>query len=126
MAVNGQWSGDARRRRLRHGICQENSPQTLLALGLSVSAVGTLGIGWSTSVIFTMLLLVINGFFYPTIHIGINTMILNNTEGPYIGRVGGALTPIYMGMMVLGMSIGDCSKTSCPCSPFMRLAHSCS
>ncbi|MGC6587153.1 MFS transporter [Paenibacillus sp. FSL W7-1279] len=85
-------------------------PQTLLALGLSVSAVGTLGIGWSTSVIFTMLLLVINGFFYPTIHIGINTMILNNTEGPYIGRVGGALTPIYMGMMVLGMSIGGLLK----------------
>lgn len=37
-------------------------------------------------------------------------MILNNTEGPYIGRVGGALTPIYMGMMVLGMSIGGLLK----------------
>ncbi|KOR89679.1 MFS transporter [Paenibacillus solani] len=85
-------------------------PQTLLALGLTVSAVGNLGIGWSTSIMFTLLLLVLNGFFYPTIHIGINTLILNNTEGPYIGRVGGALTPIFMGMMVLGMSLGGLLK----------------
>ncbi|KOP67986.1 MFS transporter [Bacillus sp. FJAT-18019] len=85
-------------------------PQTLLALGLTVSAVGNLGIGWSTSIMFTVLLLVLNGFFYPTIHIGINTLILNNTEGPYIGRVGGALTPIFMGMMVLGMSLGGLLK----------------
>lgn len=85
-------------------------PQTLLALGLSVSAIGNLGIGWSTSIMFTLLLLVLNGFFYPTIHIGINTLILNNTEGPYIGRVGGALTPIFMGMMVLGMSLGGLLK----------------
>ncbi|OME94992.1 MFS transporter [Paenibacillus lautus] len=86
------------------------TPQALLALGLTVSAVGNLGIGWSTSIIFTLLLLVLNGFFYPSIHIGINTLILNNTDGPYIGRVGGTLTPIFMGMMVLGMSLGGLLK----------------
>lgn len=86
------------------------TPQTLLALGLTVSAIGNLGIGWSTNIMFTLLLLVLNGFFYPAIHIGINTLILNNAEGPYIGRVGGALTPIFMGMMVLGMSLGGLLK----------------
>ncbi|GAB6931074.1 MFS transporter [Paenibacillus sp. JCM 10914] len=91
-------------------LAKKISPQSLLALGLIVSALGNLGIGWSTSIFFTLLLQVINGFFNPTIHIGINTLILTNTEGPYIGRVSGALTPIFMGMMVIGMSLGGLLK----------------
>ncbi|AWP27351.1 MFS transporter [Paenibacillus glucanolyticus] len=91
-------------------LAKRISPQSLLALGLTVSALGNLGIGWSTSILFTLLLQVVNGFFYPTIHIGINTLILKNTENAYIGRVGGALTPIFMGMMVIGMSLGGLLK----------------
>ncbi|MEX3617327.1 MFS transporter [Paenibacillus glucanolyticus] len=91
-------------------LAKRISPQSLLALGLTVSALGNLGIGWSTSILFTLLLQVVNGFFYPTIHIGINTLILTNTENAYIGRVGGALTPIFMGMMVIGMSLGGLLK----------------
>ncbi len=91
-------------------LAKRISPQSLLALGLTVSALGNLGIGWSTSILFTLLLQVVNGFFYPTIHIGINTLILTNTENAYIGRVGGALTPIFMGMMVTGMSLGGLLK----------------
>lgn len=91
-------------------LAKRISPQSLLALGLTISALGNLGIGWSTSILFTLLLQVVNGFFYPTIHIGINTLILTNTENAYIGRVGGALTPIFMGMMVTGMSLGGLLK----------------
>ncbi|OMF78643.1 MFS transporter [Paenibacillus glucanolyticus] len=91
-------------------LAKRISPQSLLALGLTISALGNLGIGWSTSILFTLLLQVVNGFFYPTIHIGINTLILTNTENAYIGRVGGALTPIFMGMMVIGMSLGGLLK----------------
>ncbi|WP_245855577.1 MFS transporter [Paenibacillus rigui] len=86
-------------------------PQTLLAVGLFFISFGTVGIGWSTSVVLTMLLLVLNGLCYPCIHIGIQTMIYQNTEGPFIGRVGGVLTPMFMGMMVIGMSFSGVWKS---------------
>ncbi|EFM10483.1 major facilitator superfamily MFS_1 [Paenibacillus curdlanolyticus YK9] len=81
-------------------------PQLLLASGLFVSAFGTVAIGASTSLPLTIGLQVVTGIFYPCIHIGIQTLILKNTEGAYIGRVGGVLTPMFMGMMVIGMSVG--------------------
>ncbi|QRG65881.1 MFS transporter [Brevibacillus choshinensis] len=79
-------------------------PQTLLAVGLLVSMVSTIGIGWSHSVVLTLILEALSGLFYPCIHVGINTMIMQNTEVDFVGRVGGALSPIFMGMMVVGMS----------------------
>lgn len=93
-------------------VARKVQPQVLLAFGLLVSAVGTIGIGWSTSIPLTLALQVMNGFCYPCIHIGINTMILKNTEGAFIGRVGGVLTPMFMGMMVVGMSFAGALKES--------------
>ncbi|GMX67065.1 hypothetical protein Elgi_63380 [Paenibacillus elgii] len=52
-----------------------------------------------------LLLKATNGLGFPCIHIGINTLILQNTEGSFIGRVGGVLTPMFMGMMVVGMAL---------------------
>ncbi|MFH5184378.1 MFS transporter [Paenibacillus sp. TAB 01] len=80
-------------------------PQALLACGLLVSALGTIGVGWSHNTALTILLQIVCGLSYPSIHIGIQTMIIKNTEAAFIGRVGGALTPIFMGMMVVGMSL---------------------
>lgn len=80
-------------------------PQTLLALGLVVGSLGTIGIGWSISIPFTLFLVAMNGLFFPCIHIGINTLILSNTEEAFVGRVGGVLTPLFMGMMVVGMTV---------------------
>ncbi|CAG7633144.1 hypothetical protein PAESOLCIP111_03450 [Paenibacillus solanacearum] len=85
-------------------------PQTLLALGLLVSSLTTLGIGWSTSIAFTFVLQIINGLFYPCVHIGIQTLLMKHTEGAFIGRVGGAITPVFMGMMVIGMSLAGYLK----------------
>ncbi|WNS45672.1 MFS transporter [Paenibacillus sp. MMS20-IR301] len=79
-------------------------PQTLLALGLLVSAAGTVAVGWSHQAGLTILLQALTGFFYPCIHIGINTLILRNTEAAYMGRVGGIMGPVFMGFMVIGMS----------------------
>ncbi|MEF3302006.1 MFS transporter [Paenibacillus sp. GYB003] len=88
------------------------SPQALLATGLVVSAVGTVGIGWSDSIPLTLALRAVTGFVYPTILVGINTMILRNTEAAFVGRVGGALSPLFMGMMVVGMSAAGALKQS--------------
>lgn len=39
-------------------------------------------------------------------------MILQNTEGSFIGRVGGVLTPMFMGMMVIGMAMAGYLKVA--------------
>ncbi|SMF83359.1 Predicted arabinose efflux permease, MFS family [Paenibacillus uliginis N3/975] len=92
------------------GLASKVKPHILLSIGLVVSALVTVGIGSSTVVIWTIVFEVISGFFYPCIQVGIQTLIMKNTEASYIGRVGGAITPVFMGMMVLGMSFSGYLK----------------
>ncbi|ADO56788.2 MFS transporter [Paenibacillus polymyxa] len=92
------------------GIAKKVQPQLLLATGLLVSTLTTFGVGWSHNIMLTMALQVLSGLFYPCIHIGINTMMMKNAEAAFIGRVGGALSPLFSGMMVVGMSIGGTLK----------------
>jgi MFS transporter, DHA3 family, macrolide efflux protein len=86
------------------------SPQKLLALGIFASMFFTIGVGWSTSVVLTIVLQVLNGMFFPCIHIGINTIILKYTDEAFIGRVNGVLNPLFMGTMVIGMSVSGLVK----------------
>ncbi|KAF6580381.1 MFS family permease [Paenibacillus jamilae] len=92
------------------GVAKKVQPQLLLAAGLLVSTLTTFGVGWSHNIVLTMALQVLSGLFYPCIHIGINTMMMKNAEAAFIGRVGGALSPLFSGMMVVGMSIGGTLK----------------
>ncbi|MFC4410361.1 MFS transporter [Chungangia koreensis] len=91
-------------------LSKKVSPQKLLALGILVSMIATIGIGFSTSAGLTIGLQFINGLFMPCIHIGINTLILKNTEEAFVGRVNGVLNPMFMGMMVIGMSVSGLIK----------------
>jgi MFS transporter, DHA3 family, macrolide efflux protein len=86
------------------------SPQKLLALGIFASMIFTFGVGWSTSIPLTITLQVLNGMFFPCIHIGINTLILKNSEEAFVGRVNGVLNPLFMGTMVIGMSASGLLK----------------
>ncbi|WP_068776146.1 MFS transporter [Paenibacillus sp. FJAT-26967] len=92
------------------GVAKKVQPQVLLASGLVVSAFCTIGAGASTVTLLTMMIQIISGFFYPCIQVGIQTLIIRNTESTYIGRVGGAITPVFMGMMVIGMSVAGYLK----------------
>lgn len=92
------------------GIAKRIQPQFLLAAGLLVSALCTVGVGASTLVSVTLLLQIISGLFYPCIQVGIQTMLIRNTEGAFMGRVGGAITPIFMGMMLVGMGLSGYLK----------------
>ncbi len=91
-------------------LSKKISPQVLLMIGISVSMIGTIIIGYSTNVVLTIILQFINGLFLPCIQIGINTLILKNTETAFIGRVNGVLSPMFMGTMVIGMSISGMLK----------------
>jgi MFS transporter, DHA3 family, macrolide efflux protein len=94
------------------GIAKKVSPQALLAAGMVASMVTTIGVGWSTSIPLTIALQAVAGLFFPCIHVGINTLMLTNAEQAYIGRVGGVLNPMFMGMMVVGMSLAGFLKPS--------------
>jgi MFS family permease len=84
-------------------LARKVKPHILLAAGLLVSALCTLGVGASTVIFLSILLQIISGLFYPCVQVGIQTLIIKNTEAAFMGRVGGAITPIFMGMMVIGM-----------------------
>ncbi|MFD0828261.1 MFS transporter [Neobacillus sp. M.A.Huq-85] len=86
------------------GLAKKTPPQILLALGMSVCAIGFFVMGVSDQLWLTLTAQFISGLFMPCIHIGINTMILQNTEAAFIGRVNGILNPMFMGTMVISMS----------------------
>lgn len=85
-------------------------PQRLLMLGMLANAVGLCIIGFSTSLTITLVAQLATGLFFPCIQIGINTLILQNTDADYIGRVNGTLSPLFSGAMVLTMSISGVLK----------------
>ncbi|WP_423409085.1 MFS transporter [Heyndrickxia sp. MSNUG] len=93
------------------GISRKVSPQILLAIGLTASAIGFIGMGMSTAFWLTLTAQFFSGLFMPCIHIGINTMILQNTEEAFIGRVNGILNPVFMGAMIITMSASGWIKS---------------
>ncbi|MBY0123683.1 MFS transporter [Bacillus sp. S/N-304-OC-R1] len=86
------------------------APQRLLVIGMLANAIGMSVIGFSTVLPITLAAEFLNGLFFPCIQIGINTMILQNTKGEFIGRVNGTLSPLFTGSMVLTMSLSGVLK----------------
>ncbi len=86
------------------GISKKVSPQILLALGMSACAIGFFVMGISKLFWLTLAAEFFSGLFNPAIQIGINTLILKNTDAAFIGRVNGILNPIFMGTMVVMMT----------------------
>jgi MFS family permease len=95
---------------LTMGAAKKVVPQKLLVFGMTVSAFGFLIMGLSTQLWLTLAAEFIIGLVMPCIHIGINTMILQNTEANFVGRVNGILTPLFMGAMVITMSVAGWLK----------------
>jgi len=93
------------------GFSKKIAAQKLLATGLLVSAVSVVGVGLSTSLIITLCFEFLSGLFFPCIHTGINTLILNMTKEEFVGRVNGVLNPMFMGAMVIMMSLAGWLKT---------------
>ena len=86
-------------------ISKKVKPQKLLAIGLLANAISMVGLGLSSSWIIILMFQFLNGFFMPCIQIGINTLILQLTKSEFVGRVNGVLNPMFMGFMVITMSL---------------------
>ncbi|WNQ11919.1 MFS transporter [Paenibacillus aurantius] len=99
---------------LTMAIAKNAAPQKLLAFGMAVSAVFILVSGMSTMLWLTLAANFISGLVMPAIQIGINTMILKNTEEAFVGRANGILTPLFMGSMVITMSLAGALKNAIP------------
>ncbi|SDN53482.1 Transmembrane secretion effector [Paenibacillus sp. yr247] len=97
---------------LTMGFSKKMSPQALLILGMSVSVVTFAAMGMTHFLWLALLMQFLSGLVLPAIQIGINTMILGNTEEAFVGRVNGILNPLFMGAMVLTMSLAGSIKAS--------------
>jgi MFS family permease len=94
------------------GFAKKVPPQLLLAIGMFVGGVCTVIVGWSTSIPLTLATQFVNGLVFPCIHIGISTLILRWSHESIVGRVNGVLNPMFVGMMVIAMSLAGVLKDS--------------
>ncbi|MBO9599205.1 MAG: MFS transporter [Cohnella sp.] len=92
------------------GIARKIKAQAMLVTGLLITAVCTIGIGASSLIGLTFVFLIISGLFYPWIQGGIQALIVRHTDGAFMGRVSGAIMPVFMGTMVIGMLLSGLLK----------------
>lgn len=92
-------------------VAKKFSPQKLLMAGLFGNALAFAILGISTHLWLTLVAQFIAGLLLPCIQIGINTMLMKNTESTFLGRVNGILTPLFTGSMVIMMSLSGILKT---------------
>ncbi|HWP96310.1 MAG TPA: MFS transporter [Syntrophomonadaceae bacterium] len=93
------------------GWANRIAPQRLLIGGIIFSAVSVVGIGFSQTWVLTLAFQSLNGLVMPCVLVGINTLILHNTVEEFVGRVNGVLNPLFIGGMVLTISISGWLKT---------------
>ncbi|MDA2164392.1 MFS transporter [Bacillus cereus] len=86
------------------------APQKMLIIGMFGQAIGIGIIGYSTNLWVTLTAQLFSGLALPCIQIGINTLIIQNSDTDFIGRVNGILSPLFTGSMVVTMSIAGSLK----------------
>lgn len=107
---------------LAMGLSQKAKPQTMLLIGFISSAISVAVMGSVTMVWVALIAQFISGMMVPLIHIACNTLILTNAEESFVGRVNGILNPLFMGGMVLNMSLVGVLKEQLPLSGMYLLA----
>ncbi|MBM7564815.1 MFS transporter [Paenibacillus sacheonensis] len=88
---------------LAMGFASKVSPQKLLTFSMVIVSLTIIAMGLSTSYGLTLGLQFVSGLAFPCINIGINTMMMKNTEDSFVGRVNGILSPLFTGSMVVMM-----------------------
>ncbi|EKN63773.1 transporter, major facilitator family protein [Neobacillus bataviensis LMG 21833] len=87
------------------GISKKISSQSMLLTGFILSAVSVSTMGSVKLIWLALCAQFISGMMVPLIHIACNTLILSNADDAFVGRVNGILNPLFMGGMVLNMSL---------------------
>ncbi|MTH52918.1 MFS transporter [Bacillus mangrovi] len=95
---------------LAFAFAKKIPPIWMLAAGMVIDAVMLSIIGFSDVLWITLAAQFFSGLAMPAINISVNTLILNNAEEAYVGRVNGIMMPMFMGSMVLMMSLAGAFK----------------
>lgn len=105
-------------------LSQRVKPQTMLLVGFISSAVSVAVLGNVKLVAVALIAQFISGIMGPPIHIACNTLILTNAEESFVGRVNGILNPLFIGGMVLNMSLVGILKEQFPLGMLYLMASS--
>lgn len=105
-------------------LSQKVKPQTMLLVGFIGSALAVAVMGNVKLVAVALIAQFISGVMGPPIHIACNTLILTNAEESYVGRVNGILNPLFIGGMVLNMSLVGILKEQFPLGMLYMMASS--
>ncbi|MBU5348051.1 MFS transporter [Paenibacillus lautus] len=101
------------------------APGRLLIMGLIVNGAGILLLGLSTILWLTMLSQFLIALLQPAIFIGNHTLVMQQTEQAYIGRVTGLRTPLMTGAMLITMGCSGLLKQAMSLTSVYALAGAC-
>lgn len=105
-------------------LSKKITPTKMLMFGFIFSAISVAVIGSVKLVWLALFAQFISGMMGPLIHIACNTLILNNSEESFVGRVNGILNPLFMGGMVINMSLVGVLKAQLPLTIIYLIASS--
>ncbi|WP_410771981.1 MFS transporter [Fontibacillus sp. BL9] len=97
-------------------------PKTMLVVGLISNAAGIALTGLSSMLWLTMAAQMFVALLQPAIFIGNQTLVMQQTEPAYIGRVTGIRTPLMTGSMLLMMSLSGVLKSVLPLEALYGIA----
>jgi MFS transporter, DHA3 family, macrolide efflux protein len=89
-------------------------PRVMLMIGFVCSGAAVVFVGTTTSIGAAFAAQFAAGFLVPFIHISCQTLMMNHADEAYVGRVSGIMNPIFIGGMVLTMSIVGVLKANLP------------
>jgi MFS transporter, DHA3 family, macrolide efflux protein len=107
---------------LSMGLSKKATPTAMLLVGFVVNAMAVAALGSVKLVWLALVAQFISGMMGPLIHIACNTLILRNTEEAFVGRVNGILNPLFMGGMVINMSLAGVLKDQLGLHPIYLIA----
>jgi MFS family permease len=89
-------------------------PRVMLMIGFVCSAVAVAIVGTTTVTGVALAAQFIAGLLVPFVHISCQTLVMSHAEEAFVGRVNGIMSPIFIGGMVLTMSVVGVLKASLP------------
>ena len=104
------------------GLSKKHSPQSMLIFGFFMSGISIAILGTTSMVWLALIAQLVSGIMVPLIHIACNTLVINNTEQDFVGRVNGIMSPLFIGGMVIDMAIVGFLKESLPLGGIYLLA----
>ncbi|MEC2343076.1 MFS transporter [Paenibacillus barengoltzii] len=99
---------------LMMALSRRMPPRVMLLIGFVCSGAAVALIGTTTSIGVAFTAQFAAGLLVPFIHISCQTLMMSHADEAYVGRVSGIMSPIFIGGMVLTMSIVGILKASLP------------